>query len=90
MPDRSTTAKQLADAALHIATANHYMVGFHPVQTFGISLADFQDAYQILIDVENKVLRRRMLSADTRRKYDLAFEVLAQECKRVHKYDLSR
>lgn len=74
----SVTAHQIARAALAIARANHYLVGFEPSTTDGLSADDLADAKQILINRENAAAEPRTASARRERHViDLAFEVLA-------------
>ena len=76
-----TLGQQIASAALRIAAANHYLVGFDSETARDLSFDDLSDAKQILINIEN---------ADTKRqhKYALAFDILAMYCRRVHHCDL--
>lgn len=84
---RSQHALHLAQAALAIATANHYLVGYS-ADAVNSSLDDWQDARQILIEAEiaqgPKPRTRSKLTT-----FDRAFRVLTLECMRQHRVDLS-
>ena len=53
MAKQQTTPEQIADAMLHIAKANHYLVGFIP--PMGLTWGDLKEAEQILITQENSL-----------------------------------
>jgi len=80
----SSTAQNLAAAALKIAAVNHYMVGFHAATTADVSFDDFSDAHTILVETENK-------SKDSGSpRFDRAFMVLDFECYARHRTHLGR
>ena len=81
----TTLPQRLADAALKIARANHYLVGFDPETTAGISFDDWSDAYQELITRENASTYPLV----PRTRLNLAFAVLSTACYRQHRTHLS-
>jgi hypothetical protein len=78
-----TVASSLARAALKIANANHYMVGFNVDSTAEISFEDFSDAHRLLVDMELRNAKRQ-------HRYDIAFTVLGELCFKQHRTHLSR
>lgn len=78
----SPVSVALMTAALKIASANHYMVGFDASSTEGLSFDDISDANQLLIDTENTDTKQQ-------HKYDRAFMVLDALCFRLHRAHLS-
>ncbi len=77
---------QLADAAIKIATANHYLIGFDPDTCRDVSFDDLSEAKQELITRESALPVEDGTSANRakRRRIDLAFRVLDTLCYRVH------
>lgn len=73
----NTTANSLAMAALKIAAANHYMVGFDEGSTKDISYDDFVAAHTILVNME-------LADAKKQHQYDRAFMVLDMLCFARH------
>jgi hypothetical protein len=87
----STAATHIAHAAMRIARANHYMVGFEPTTTANVSWDDWHDAHQLLIEFELEALRRadargarNVDIATIQRLHGRAFAVLADACRRQH------
>jgi len=89
---RSDYALQLAQAALAIAKANHYLVGYSSCIR-DTSFDDWSDARQILIDAELHACKRGPRDCrDTRAAKELfgrALRVVTLECMRQHRVDLS-
>jgi hypothetical protein len=75
------TAQHLAAAALKIAAANHYMVGFDEGSTADISFDDFTDAHTILVETENQDTKHQHA-------YERAFMVLDLLCFARHRTHL--
>lgn len=86
----STTARHLSDAALAIAKANHYMVGFDPDTTAGLSFDECSDAHTLLVDRENMMSAalQGMELARMHLLYNRAFAVLDVLCFRLHRTHL--
>jgi hypothetical protein len=76
----SSTGRSLLRATLHIAQANHYMVGFNRLEVRQVSYDDFCDVHRYLVDLEQTPGTGGVDTGTIR----LAFEVLLWECHRQY------
>lgn len=88
-------SQQLAEAALKIAAANHYLIGFDLMGAArDVSFDDWSDAYQRLITIENGLERPERDYSSSQRRYrktvELAFYVLNMACYAQHRVHLNR